>query len=111
MKAEQVADIFQPGMLIRRIGKGRKVMNSGWRYPLGHGANEFRLGPSPDAIDRIRRDIRSVERSERRRYCKSAAESGAVGLAGNGMTGGTSASVERCQSVGQVWSVGRRGDR
>ena len=56
---------------------------------LGHGANEFRLGPSSDVIDRIGRDIRRVERSERRRYREAAAEPGSIGLAGNGMVART----------------------
>src|ERR1700688_2731246 len=98
-------------MLVGRIGKRRKVMKSGWRYPLGHRANEFRLAPSPDAIEWIGRDIRRVECSERRRYRKAAAEPGAIRLAGNGMAGGTSTRVEGCQSVGKVRRVSRRGDR
>src|ERR1700733_8990020 len=98
-------------MLVGRIGKGRKVVSSGRRYPLRHRANEFPLRPSADAIDRIGRDIRRVKRSERRRYREAATEPGTIGLVGNSMAGGTSARVEGCQSFGKIGSVGRRGNR
>ena len=71
---KEVTDVFDPGMRVRRIGKGRKIMKPGRRNSFGHRANEFGLGPSADAIGRIRRDIRSVERPERRWYGKATSE-------------------------------------
>src|SRR6202022_2036993 len=56
--SEEIADILDLGVLVRRIGKGRKVMKAGWRNPLGHCGSEFSLGPSPDAVGWIGRDIR-----------------------------------------------------
>src|SRR6266436_2786307 len=54
---KEVADVFNPRMLVRRIGKRRKIMKSRRRDAFGHRADEFGLGPSPDAIGRIRRDV------------------------------------------------------
>ncbi len=107
---EQVADVLDFRMLVRRIGKGREVMKSGRRNPFGYRVDEFSLGPAPDAIDRIGRDVRRVEGAERRRDREPAAEPQTIGLAGHGMTGGTSSGVEGRQSVGKIWPMERLGN-
>src|SRR5260370_33705952 len=84
-------------------------MVTGRRDSACHRADEFGLAPSSDAIDRIRRDIRSVERPERGRYRKPAAEPEAIGLAGHGMAGGTSRGVEGWQAVRKDWRGGPHG--
>ena len=108
---EKVANVFDLRMLVGGIGKGGKVMGSAGRDSFGHGIDELGLGPSPDTVDRIGRNIRRVERPEWRGYCEAPAELQAVGLAGHGMAGGTSTGVECCKTVGEVWGVGRCGNR
>src|SRR6266404_3108227 len=61
---KEVADVFNFRMLVRRIGKRRKVMKSGWRDSFGHRTDEFGLGPSTDPVGRIRRDVWGVEDPE-----------------------------------------------
>ena len=111
---EEVADVFNFGMRVGRIGKSRKIVSASRRNASCHRIDEIRLGPSPDAIGRIGRDVRGVESAERRWNGKSAAEPQAIGLAGHGMAGGTSPGVECCQPVGGIgrgrWR-GRRNDR
>ncbi len=102
---KEVADVFDPRVRVRRIGKGRKIMKSGRRNSFGHRANEFGLGPSADAIGRIRRDIRSVEGPERRRDGEAATEPQPIGLARHRMAGGTTSGVECREAIGEVWGV------
>src|SRR3984893_14937380 len=77
--SKQVADVLYFRMLVRRIGKGREVMQSGRRNPLGYRVDEFGLGPAPDAIDRIGRDVGRVEGAEWRRDGEPAAEPQTIG--------------------------------
>src|ERR1700730_10425681 len=91
--SEEVADVLYFRMLVRRIGKGREVMKSGRRNPLGYRVDEFGLGPAPDAIDRIGRNVGRVEGAEWRRDGEPAAEPQTIGLAGQDMTGVTSSGV------------------
>ena len=104
---KQVAEIFDPSHADRRYRERRESNELlAGDIPLVTARDEFGLGPSPDAVDRIGRDIRRVERPEWRRYREAAAEFQAIGLAGHGMAGGTSSGVERCQAVGKVRRIG-----
>ena len=105
---EEVAHVFELCVLVRRVGKGGKVVQAVRRGPLHDGGDEIGLAPAPDAVIRIGRDVRRVERAERRRDREPAAELLAIGLVGHGVTGGTSAGVEHFKAVGKVRLIGRQ---
>ena len=105
---EQVANVFKLRMLVRRIGKGWKIMRAGGRRALEHRSNEIRLGPAPDAVGHVGRDVGHIECPERRRNGEPAAEPEAIGLTRHCMTGGTSARIERCEAVGEIRRIGRQ---
>ena len=71
---QQVADVFDAGVLIGRIGKRRKIMRAIRRSALQHRAEEIRLAPVADAVARIRRQVRHIERAEWRGQRQPAAE-------------------------------------
>ena len=95
--SKEVADVLDLRMLVGRVGKRRKIMRARRRGALHHGGDEIGLAPSADAVIRIGRDVRHIERAERRRDREPAAELGAIGLIGHGVAGGTSAGIERCR--------------
>ena len=105
-KGEEVADIVGLRMGVGRVGKGRKVMSARRRNALRHRADEVGLAPAPDAVGRIGRDVRRVERPEWRGDRQAPAEFQPVGLVGHGMAGGTSTRVEGCLSVREVGRIG-----
>ena len=106
--SEEVAHVFKPCVLVRRVGKGGKVVQAVRRGPLHDGGDEISLAPAPDAVIRIGRDVRRVERAERRRDREPTAELLAIGLVGNGVTRGTSAGAEHFKAVGEVRLIGRK---
>ena len=71
---EEIADVFDPSVLVGRVGKGRKKMHAGRRGALRHRGDEFGFGPVADAVGAVRRDVGRIERAERRGYRKTAAE-------------------------------------
>ncbi|MGY3650776.1 hypothetical protein ACVWW2_006067 [Bradyrhizobium sp. LM4.3] len=82
---EEIEHVLAPGMLIGRVGKGRKIMLSVGRDPVHHRVDEFSVAPFADAVDRIGGDVRRVERSERRLDRDASAEPETIGLVGDGM--------------------------
>src|SRR5262249_60638550 len=64
--AEQVAQVFQLHVLIRRVGKRRIVVAAVGRGALPHGGGGIRLAPVADALLWVGRDGRGEERAERR---------------------------------------------
>ena len=93
-------------MLIGRVWKGREIMLAVRRGALEQRGDEIRFAPPADAVGRIGRDVGNIERSERRRHRKPAAQLQPIGLVGNGVAGGTAAGIERCDAVGEVRRVG-----
>ena len=75
------------------------------RRALDHGGDEVRLAPTADAVDRIGRDVRGIERAERRLQREAAAELELVVLAGRGVAGGAAAGKEHRPAVGLVRRV------
>ncbi|MGY4596784.1 hypothetical protein ACVWXL_004530 [Bradyrhizobium sp. GM22.5] len=82
---KEIEHVLAPGVLIGRVRKGRKIMLSVGRDSVHHRVDEFGLAPFADAIGRIGRDVRRIERSERRLDRDAAAKPETIGLVGDGM--------------------------
>ena len=105
---EQVADVLDLRALVGRVGKGRKIMRAGWRGALDQGGDEIGLGPVPDTVSAIGRNVGNVECPERRCQGKPAAKLQPIGLIRHRVAGGTSARVEHCKAVGEIGRMGRQ---
>src|SRR5262249_15247582 len=103
---EQVAQVLELHALVGRIGKRRIVMASVGRGALPHGGEKSVPAPAADAVLPVGRDVRHVERSERRLQAEAAAELGAIVLAGRGMAGGAAAGIEDRLAVVDVGPIG-----
>ena len=103
---KEIAQVLDVGMLIGSEGKRRKIMAARGRSALRHRGDEIGFAPAPDAVGSVGRDIGNVKRPEWRWDRKAAAELQPIGLVGHGMAGGTSAGVERCETVGRIRRVG-----
>ena len=108
---KEIAHVLDLRMLVGRIWKGREIMRAVRRGPLEHRRHEIRLAPPADAVGRIGRDVGNVKRPERRRNGKPAAQLQPIGLVGDGVAGGTSTGIERCEAVGEVRRASRKRSR
>ena len=106
---EQVAHVVEPHALVGRVGKRRIVVTAVRRGALQHRGDEIRLAPFADAVVAIGRDVRRIERAERRFQPEPAAELGLVLLIGRRVAGRAAARVEHGLAV---FEIGRmRGKR
>ena len=104
---EQVAHVVELHALIGRVGQRRKQVLAVRRGALHHGGDEIRLAPLPDAVIRVGRDVRRVERAERRFQAEPAAEARLVVLVRRGMAGRAAAGKEHGLAVVEIGRVRR----
>ena len=110
--SKQIARVVERHVLIRRVRERRKQMAAAPRRALGERGDEVGFAPGTDAVFGIGRDIRRIERAERRFQGKSAAKLVALHLVGIvcrcRMARGAAADLEQCVPVGEVGCVRRQ---
>ena len=99
---EQVAHVLGAHALVGGVGKRREVVAAVRRRALQHRGDEVRLAPFADAVVRVGREVRDVERAERRLQPKPAAEPRLVLLVGRRVAGGAAAGVEHGLAVCEI---------